>query len=57
MLVLFILVSFIYQELELALSRAEEDVKVGKAMRAQLNRLGQLESENAKLMEEVQYLR
>jgi hypothetical protein len=54
---LFISVLLNYQELELALSRAEEDVKVGKAMRAQLNRLGQLESENAKLMEEVQYLR
>ena len=45
------------KDLELALSRADEDVKVGEAMRSQLNRLSQLESDNAQLTEEVQYLR
>ena len=45
------------QELELALSRVEEDVKVGKAMKAQLSKLSQLEIENARLTNDVQYLR
>ena len=39
------------------MSRAAEDIKVGNAMKSQLNKLAQLEPENAKLKEEVQYLR
>jgi hypothetical protein len=47
----------IIQELELDLSRADEDIKVGKALRAKLDQVSQLESENSRLSEEVQYLR
>jgi mitotic spindle assembly checkpoint protein MAD1 len=45
------------KEQELMMSRAEEDLKLGKAMKSQLSHLGQLEIDNKKLQEENQYLK
>ena len=45
------------QEMELAMSRADEAIKVGSAMKSQLSRLSQLESDNKKLIEDNSYLR
>jgi len=39
------------------MSRADEAVKVGAALKTQLSRLSQLESENKKLTEDNSYLR
>jgi len=39
------------------MSRADEAMKVGSAMKSQLSRLSQLESDNKKLTEDNSYLR
>lgn len=45
------------QDLELQISRMEEDSMVGKAMKSQVSTFQDMEKENRKLKDENQYLK